>query len=365
MSEASRIRILYAIDSLARGGTELQLKGLIDRLDRTRYEPHLCTFRPTEPELLPDDCAHHFLDLRTLLSPSGWNAFRSLRSLLKRKRFDVVQTFFQDPTLLVGAASRSAGVPMRLACFRDLGFWRTRKQEIALRWVYRGMTGFVANSEAVKDHFCQMDGLPPSEVTVIPNGLEISRFPYRQPSPQPLRVGIVGNLNRHVKRTDLFVAAAGELHRRFPATQWEIVGDGHLRPALEEQARAAGLGGRIVFHGRRSDVPDLLAQWDIAVLCSDSEGFSNALLEYMLCGCTPVATAVGGNCEVIEDGVNGLLVPANDAAALADAVGSLLSDGERNRALSAAARQTVESRYSWEACIAAHDDLYRQVISDR
>ena len=351
-------RILYVIDALARGGTELQLTGLIDRLDRTRWQPHLCTLRPSDRGLLPADCPHLEWDVPRLLAPGGMAAVWRLARFLRRGRFAAVQTFFQDATAFGGVAARLAGTPVRLASFRDMGFWRTRRQELMLRRVYPLMTGFIANAGVVRDHFCVRDGIDPARVQVIPNGVDLAGLPWREHAGPTRHVGIVGNLNRRVKRTDLFLRAAGRVARDHPAVTWHVVGDGEFRPEYEQLARAEGLDGRVVFSGSVDDVAGYLRQLQVGVLCSDSEGFSNALLEYMLCGCVPVATGVGGNPEAVADERTGLLVPVGDVAALAGAIARLIDDVELRRRLAAAARTTAAETYGWDKCVAAHEAVY-------
>lgn len=356
------VKILYVIDTLHRGGTELQLSGLLRRLDRGRFEASLVTLRGFDPDLVPAGCEHWHLGVGALLHPRGLAKLASLTALLARRRFSIVQTFFQDSTLLGGLAARLAGTPVRLASFRDLGFWRTRRQTATMRLIYRTMTGYIANSAAARDHFCAHDRIDPARVVVIPNGLDAGRFAWTPPRAAPRVVGIVGNLNRQVKRIDLFVAAAGLLRDAFPEVRWEIVGDGGQRDSLVALARRLGVEERITFLGRIAEVPQVIAGWDVGVLCSDSEGFSNALLEYMLAGCAVVATAVGGNREAVDHERTGLLVPAGDARALAAAVGRLLADGALTAALAAAARKEVVARYDWDVCVAAHQEFYlRQV----
>ncbi len=351
-------KILFVIDSLARGGTELQLTGLIDRLDRQRFEPHLCTLRPTDQQLVPANCPHLVLDVPRLLSPEGIKATWKLSRYLKAEGFAVVQTFFQDATVFGGVAARLAGTPMRLACFRDLGFWRTRSQELLLRRVYPMMTGFLANAAIVREHFASHDGLDPQSIRVIHNGIDLEKFPWVEHTGKTLHVGIVGNLNRRVKRTDLFLKAAGIVGRQHPEITWHILGDGQFRSEYEELARNEGIGERTVFTGRIEGVGDYLAKLSVGVLCSDSEGFSNALLEYMLRGCVPVATRVGGNPEAVTDGETGFLVPPDDAAALAAAILKLVEDILLRQRLARAARESAASRFGWKQCLAAHEAVY-------
>ena len=99
-----------------------------------------------------------------------------------------------------------------------------------------------------------------------------------------------------------------------------MLGDGCYRAEYEALARAEGIGDRTIFTGNIERVTDYLAKLQVGVLCSDSEGFSNALLEYMLCGCATIATRVGGNAEAITDGETGLLVPPDSVDALAEAL---------------------------------------------
>ena len=304
------IGILYCIDSMQRGGTELQLAELIRRLDQTRFRPHLCTLRPSDKDLLPDDCPHLALDVRALMRPSALAALWRLRAYLRREKIRVMQAFFQDATLFAALAAWLAGVPVRLGSLRDLGFWRTRKLEFQMQRAYPLLTGFLANSEAVKGHFCNADGLDPARVTVIPNGIDVERYPFVEHGEEPPAVGIIGNLNRAVKRADLFLAAAARVAPDHPDVTWHVVGDGPLRPRCEEQAQRLGIAEHVVFAGRVGDVPEYLGRLAVGVNCSDSEGFSNAVLEYMLRGCTVVATDVGGNREAVQEfmGVNLFMV---------------------------------------------------------
>ncbi|PID81395.1 hypothetical protein CSB20_03225 [bacterium DOLZORAL124_64_63] len=360
MAGSRPVKILYCIDALLRGGTELQLKGLIDRLDRTRYQPFLLTIRPSDPQLAPRDCGHLAWHVPRLISPSGLAAAVRLARFLRRERFDVVQTFFQDSTIFGGTAARLAGVPQRLACFRDLGFWRTPAQTLLLHRVYPLMTGFLCNAEIVKQNFVEHDNLDPARITVIYNGLDVAALPWVEHTGPTLDVGLVGNLSRRVKRTDLFIEAAARVASRPEGAdvRWHIIGDGEFRPEMEDLARRRGLGRRAVFTGRIADVTGYLETLQVGVLCSDSEGFSNALLEYMLKGCACVATDVGGNSEAIRDNETGLLVPADDADALADALTRLVRDVALRRRLATRARHFAQREFSWEKCLAAHDAVY-------
>ncbi len=352
------LKILYVIDGLGRGGTELQLTGLIDRLDRRRFVPYLCTLNDFDLKLAPADCPHLNWKVPHLLSANGLTSAWRLSRFLKEKRFAVVQTFFQDSTILGGVAARIAGTPIRLACFRDLGFWRTRKKDFLLHRIYPMMTGFIANAAIVRDHFAQYDGLSRDAIRVIYNGIDLNKLQWTEHEGPTLNVGIVGNLNRRVKRTDLFLRAAGQVSRKYPQITWHVLGEGQFRAEYEELAVHEGLRDRVIFTGNIENVTDYLRKLQVGVLCSDSEGFSNALLEYMQCGCAAIATRVGGNPEAIIDGLTGLLVPPNNANALVGSLISLIENVPLRRELAAAARVHVSSRFGWNQCVAEHEAIY-------
>lgn len=360
------VNVLYCIDSLPpTGGTEGQLAGLIEHLDRTEFRPHLCTIKPGSETRPLSDCRQLALDVPKLVGTRSLAAARELARYLRLHRIQIVHSFFQDATVFGQWTARWAGVPVRLGSLRDLGFWRERKIEFLMRRTYPLMSALVANSRAVKERFVQDDRLDPRRIHVIPNGVDAATFAFHSQCPEPPTVLFLGNLNRTVKRPDLFLRAAAQVSRRYPLVRWLVVGDGDLRPGLEALGRDLGLGGRIIFAGRQTDIAPFLAQSAIGVNCSDSEGFSNAVLEYMLAGCAVVATSVGGNLELVRQGETGLLVAQDDSQALADAIGQLLADPELATRLREAARKRVELEFSWERCRTSYQNLYRELLSGR
>jgi L-malate glycosyltransferase len=352
-------KVLYLIDSISRGGTESQLVGLINRLDRRAFSPFLCTLRPSDAFIAEADCPRLELAVPRLISPRGSVKLHRLVRRLGHEGIAVVQTFFQDSTVFGMAAARLARVPVRLVAFRDLGFWRNPIQEFMMRRAYPMATGFLANSQAVKDCACARDRLDSSRFRVIYNGVDVEQYRWVEHLERDIAVGIVGNINRSVKRTDLFLRAAARVSAQHPEVTWHLIGDGDLRPGCEALATKLGFRGRTVFAGPVVDVPQYLQRIAIGVICSDSEGFSNAILEYMLSGCAVIATAVGGNLEAVQDGRTGLLVPAGDELALAQAIGHLVEKKALRLALAREARNMAERNFSWDRCVADHEECYR------
>ena len=358
----SPIRVVYCIEAMVHGGTEKQLAALIKGVDRSRITPSLCVLKPSSMDLTSLDCAVLELGFRSFRTPGALGCLRRMRRFILSQRADVIQTYFQDPTLLGWLASIQTPVRARIASFRDLGFWRTRAKVAQLRLAYPAFDGFIANSAAVARHVHQADGIPLERIEVIPNGVVMSAQARPRPAGRPV-VGIVANLDRPVKRVDLFLNAARIVAASVPDVEFAVIGDGHLRPSLADQAKELGLGDRVRFTGSVADAGEEIRRLSVGVIASDSEGLSNAILEYMAAGVPTVARAVGGNGDAVVDGETGHLVQGSDPAALADAIVGLLRDEPRRLRMGIRAFTVARQRFSMDACVRRHEDYYERLLS--
>lgn len=192
----------------------------------------------------------------------------------------------------------------------------------------------LAISEGVRDALLR-SGVPAARIRVVPSGIDLG--PYTVPrdretvraregiGPDEILVLQVAALAPHKSQRDLLHAARDAIARR-PDLRFWIAGEGALRGELERARDALGLGDRVRFLGFREDVPDLLAAADLFCVSSYLEGMGTSTLDAMAAGLPVVATRVGGIPEIVEHGVTGLLVPARDPAALAEALVTLASD---------------------------------------
>lgn len=139
-----------------------------------------------------------------------------------------------------------------------------------------------------------------------------------------------------------------------------MLGGGPLLEAVQQRLADTGAAGQAWLPGDRSDIAQLLPQFDIFVLPSQAEGISNTLLEAMACGCAPVATDVGGNAELVEagEGGNGLLVPPQDSEALAAALARLVAEPPLRQRLAAASLARVREQFSLDRMVTAYGHLY-------
>jgi len=369
MGKTRPVRVCFMIDDLNVAGTESQLVRLISSLNRDRVTPYLCLLREGDERsrsLEPPDCPVLRLGVRSLHKVDSLFKGLQFTRFLRRERIDVLQVYFQDSTYLGVPAGRLAGVRQVVRVCNNLNHWMTPAHRMLGRLFNRLVTVTAANCEACRQAVLADDRMSAESVVVLENGVDLERFLAVPPIPtQPRvnggrRVGVVANL-RPVKGLDVFVRAAALLAATHPDVRFEIAGEGEQRPVLEGLARASGLEGRLVLHGSIQDIPGFLAGLDVGVLCSRSEGMSNAVLEYMAAGRPIVATAVGATPQLLQDGVHGLLVPPEDPEALARAMGRLLEDRGLASRLGGAARRRACERFSREAMVRRFETFYMQL----
>jgi glycosyltransferase involved in cell wall biosynthesis len=279
------------------------------------------------------------------LSPG---AVIGLARLVREIRPDVVH--LHDPhAVSAGLAASSLAPGLRLIASRRVDF---PLRGALSRWKYGACRLVVAVSRAIATQL-ERDGVPREKVRVVYEGVA-DRAPLASgrraleslgvPASAPL-VGNVAALTDHKDHANLLEAAARVAKRR-PDVHFVIVGEGELRSALEQRARALGLQGRVVFTGFRQDVDRLIPAFTLFCLSSHSEGLGTSLLDAMAFARPVVATAVGGIPEVVEDGVTGRIVPPRDPDALAEAIVQVLSDVGLMQAMGTAGRLRFEQCFT-------------------
>lgn len=366
------LRVAYLIDSVDGDvtGTERQLLAMIERIDRAHVVPQLICLR--ESAWLRDrsiGCAVHHLGYHGFLHWTFPAVVRRLRRLVRAERIDIVQTYFEDAAVVGLLAARADQLPLLLTSRRDIGMGSER------RWYHpildrarvaldRSLAGVVANCEAVARHVAREDGVPPQKLFVVRNGLDSveASLGASQPSPT-FRIGMAASL-RPIKRHDLLLDALARFQQQQPDLSFEarLWGDGPERARLEQRARQLAINDRIRFMGAVHDVPQRLRDVDVVVLCSDREGSSNAILEAMAAGKPVIATAVGGNPELVAADT-GLLIPPGDSTALSTALQRLALDRDLRCTLGSAARRRAEQEFSWPRSLAALETVYRELLA--
>ena len=376
---AAPTKIMYLVDYYEgpQGGTEGQLLQILRHLDRSRYLPAITLLRGSDYfERNSFYCPVKILDITKLASARSIYKVLRFASDLRRQGYRLVHCFLNDVSLIAPPLLRLFGIRV-LVSRRDMGFWYTPGKLAVLRLVSAFVDRYVANCQAVGRVVQQREWASSRKISVIYNGLGTAaanggggartNCPPGVSDQTPV-VGIVANL-KPIKRIDVLIQAVAVARERSPALRLIIVGkDGlsergrSMRRELEDLASRVGVRDAVIFAGGVDDPAPYINRFNVAVLCSESEGFSNALIEYMEAGRPVICTDTGGSPELIRDGTNGFLVPVGNVDALADRLVQLLSGRELARRLGEAARDTARS-YSLMRMISEQMACYDEVLS--
>jgi glycosyltransferase involved in cell wall biosynthesis len=363
---AGPIHVGFLIDRLGRAGTEMQLVGLIRRLDRARVRPYLVLLDGRDESsraFEPENCPVARLGVTRLRSVAALGQALRFARFLRRERIEVLQVCSPDSALFGVPVGRWAGVPRIVLGRRSLGYWMTPVRRVSERMLRALADVTLTNAESIRREVLA-DGARAGSVVVLENGIDLTVFesiPSLSSREGARKVGVVANL-RPVKDLPTFVRAAEIVARSYPDVMFPIAGEGEERPALEQLIAERRLEGRVVLEGAIGDVPSFLAGLRVAVLCSRSEGQSNALIEAMAAGRAVVATAVGDSVALIEHERNGLLVEPGEPSKLASAIERLLREPDFAARLGAEARERVCRRHDWPSVARRYEAFYEGLV---
>lgn len=357
------VEVVHLVSSLHIGGQEMVILSLVGAMDRRRFRARVICLHERgslapriEAMGIPVEVISG--DRRGLVSTA-----RRLARRLRTLRPDVLHTHNPAPHQVGALARCLADVPVLIHTKHGRNFFRRRVEQWAERLAGRWSDLVVPVSRDAADVARDDDRVPADRVRVIHNGIQVAAMPVRDRDAAPTWKAVhVARLNL-IKDQPTLLRAARLVADREPAFRLDIVGDGPLGDALRREAHELGLDGVVTFHGMQDDVMPYLAAADVFVLSSTSEGIAITLLEAMGAGLPVVATDVGGNREVVEPGVTGLLVPPADPAALADAIAAVLDDRERAHAMGRAGRARVEAEFNLDRTVAAYESAYLELLA--
>ena len=352
-----RTRVAHVAPQLQTGGMEKLLVEFARHADRERFDLHFISLGTRGS--LAGDIEGCGWPVTALGKPPGLRPglVARLTRLFRCWQVDVVHTHNDSPLLYGAPAARLAGVPVVLHTRHGPPLRASRRLNLAFRLSALLADRVVCVSEDAA-RLTARAGIAAKKVGTLWNGVDVSRFDFTGARAGGPAV-TVARLSPE-KDIETLLRAAAVVVRAQPAFRLEVAGDGPCRPALTALTRDLGLAGHVRFLGEVRDVPALLAGASLFVLPSLVEGVSLTLLEAMSRGLPVVATRVGGNPEVVVDGVTGVLVPPRDADALAGAVLGLWGNPERGRWMGLAGRRRVEQWFDVRRMVAGYEALYRR-----
>ncbi len=370
------IRALQVLSDAQPGGGMTQMLQFVRWADPERVA---WQFAVPDDGPLPDALRDLGARVHTLRIASRFDvgAIRSLTRLCREEQLQVVHSHNVRANVHTRISAVRAGVPVRVSTIHnsvfayDVSPAKQRLYAAAERRTATWATRIIAVSDGIATELIQRYGIDPEKVTIIPNGIDPERLqPIRNPDAMREDLGIgssvplilqVGRLTSQ-KGYDLLIRAMPRVREQHPDVQLLCVGEGPDRPQLEALAANHRVSDCVHFVGHREDVPDWLDAADLVALASRSEGMPYTLLEAMALGNAVVATRIGGIADVVEDGTTGVLVPPENAPALADAIINLLAEPRSRERIGEAARTEILQSYTAEATARAVVDLYEDLV---
>ena len=371
MSPCPPLDILHLIDSAGLAGGERYLLDLI-RCSGPPFRHRVVLYRPgpLEEMLEQEGIAVTRIPMTGRFSLS---ALTRVRRILCRKRIPILHSHGYRSNLLgrlavIGTAARQiVTVHVSLYDYVDTPPF-LRRIYLGIERMTSPLTAkYICISQAMRKDLLRM-GIPEAKLVLIPNGVDLERFHFR-PADEALRralgvqgrspiIGTAGRMVTEKSQADL-IDALPVLRQRWPGLCCLFIGDGPLRPALEERAGRLGLSDACLFTGTRRDIAELYSLLDLFVLPSRREPFGLVLLEAMASQVPVVATAAGGPLDLIHSGANGLLVAPSDARELASGIEFLLGNPEQAKAMALQGYETVRKGYRIQDTARSIGDLYR------
>ncbi len=362
------MRVLYLMDDIG-GGTGTHVLSFIPHL-RSVDPVFATTARAVRSRLADADFDVYHIPAKRWYDLPVVHQARMLLDLYRFARgreVEVIHTYFFWSIIFGRILKRLIGARLLVENREDMGFQWGWFEYVLLRLGSHVPDRVICVAGAVRDQALARESLPSEKTLVVRNGLDPSGF--GAPGEKSLRgelgipvgapvIGVVANM-RKVKRLDRLVRAGLAIRERLPGARIVIAGRGVETESLKKLTAELGLEGTVLFTGFRTEMAPVYDSFDLTVLTSESEGCSITILESFCAGLPVVVTDVGGNGELVDDGVNGFVVPEWDEERFVERVVLLLTDEERRRSMGAAGREKVISEHAISAVAERYETVYR------
>jgi glycosyltransferase involved in cell wall biosynthesis len=374
-----RYRNVFLIDALGMGGAENLMVSFLNHFDRTHFETRVCVLgvRQGNPIAGQIEELGYPVDMVPISRLRDATAMPRLLHYLREQEVDILHTQLEHANTLGNLVAALQGIPSvcTLHTFDDpprgtSKYWRYQLMWWSLR---ANCDRVLAVSEGTRQHHIRVGGLPPDKIVTMYNGIDLTRF-ARTPAdrsrmrsalgiPPDATVLMTVAVLRQPKGIQYMLDALPAVLESAPDVYYLLVGGGPYEAELKALAAERGVTDRVVFTGMRQDVPDLLAAGDVFVFPTLGDALPTVLAEAMASRLPIVACEIGGVPEMVEDGVNGLLVPSADAARLAEACIRLAGDPARREEMGRAGYAIAQQRFEVHAQVDNLVNLYFELLN--
>jgi glycosyltransferase involved in cell wall biosynthesis len=376
---AAAVKLVFVIDNMRLGGTELNAVRTAERLNKANFDLHVVCLGEDGPLT----ARYHAmgvpvtkLRLRSFyglsMLTSGWRFAR----LLRRERVKIVHAHDVYSNVFATFWARIARTPVVVTSRRWWHSLPNGKLQLGNRLAFARSDAILANSSQVARSVEEEARIASSKIWTVPNFADDEAFgpPSEQDRarirlgwnvpPGSVAIGCVARFDP-VKDHATLLEAFALVHAECPDAYLVLIGDGETRLALEAHVSALGIEDSVHFAGELYGGSNYHRGLDISVLTSRSEGFPNSLVEAMAAGNPVVATAVGGSVDAVADGETGLLVPPGDARRAAGALLALVADPELRKRLGDAGQRVAQQKYTASSAVDRLETMYSRLLDGR
>ncbi|MEW6606230.1 MAG: glycosyltransferase family 4 protein [bacterium] len=371
-----RLNILQISSSLGWGGREMYPITLSQKLLERGHNLNLIAHPegnilkravPAKIPTIPMNI-HKYIDIKSIFT---------LSRIIKRENIEIIHSHFATDLWIIVPAAILSGINPAVILTRHMKSHRNKK-DIGHRLIYNYVSKVIANSELVKECLLESHPLTQDKIPVIYYGLDLTKYdPGRYNGMQIKQefnidnktkvVGIVGRLDPG-KGQEYFLQSAKLILNSYPEIILLIVGEDigaeGYKNYLINLAQELGISEKVIFTGQRDDIPEVMAALDVFVFTSKAEAFGLVLIEAMAM-CKPiVGFRTGAIEEIVEDGINGILIPFGDVTALADKILDLLMDTQKAMNMGKEGRRITEEKFDLDQAGTQTIKLYEEVLSD-
>lgn len=372
-----RIKILIITDVFKIvAGSERNIIHLLNHIDPNNFELIAASFISGKigQDMRKKGFTVFQLNRGGIYTYNGIRNILYLYKLIREKKISLILTYHESSDFFGLLLSRLCHVPV-ISNRRDMGFKTRWHHKIAYKIFGKLFSAVITVSDAVREEMIKHNWFHPDRIFTIYNGIDTEEYKGADKKEKIKEVigiedghsvvGLIANL-RKIKGIKYFIEAASIVKKTDSRVKFLIIGadmneSGCTKDELELFAKKCNVDKEVHFLGKRTDIPDIISIMDIGVVSSLSEGFSNAILEYMAASKPVVATDVGGNREAVIHGETGLLVSPKNAIALAEAILSIVKDKEMAFQYGTAGKKRIEENFKLRMMIRKYEELFEKV----
>ena len=366
-------RLAYVINNLTVGGAEKLLLSTVKKLSKEKYDITVCSMLHGKALLKDFEKSGVKVVCLNMHNKRDIRGFFKLYHFFKSNKIDIVHTHLLEADLLGRFAAILANVPVIISTDHRVDDWRmnSKRLKTKIRFILNRIAcnhskGIIAVADNIKNHLIKNEKINPVKIYVIKNGIEIQECngsSIRKKKGDTIVLGNIGRLSKE-KGHEYLLKAFKQAKTKCSNIKLLVAGDGPLRLSLEKFAHDLDISADVTFLGVLDDIPAFLNKIDIFVLSSLQEGLPIALLEAMAAEKPIIATTVGGIPEVVENGLDGILVDAANVHELKHAIISVIQNEDKRGEMGQNAQKKVEEYFDLDNTVDELESLYDNLLKN-